>query len=62
MAKKRFFTKVSPRAVEGIRRAYAPTGAKVSAILDPSSGLATVVVETNGDTSEKRKPRQYAAA
>lgn len=42
--KKKFFTGASPKAAEGIRRAYAGTGAKVNAVMDPSSGRVTVVV------------------
>lgn len=41
---KKFFTKASPKAVEGIRRAYSGTGAVVHAKLQ-SDGSATVVVQ-----------------
>ena len=48
--KKKFFTNASPKAVEGIRRAY--SGSKVSAVLDPKTGLATVVVKIADDHRE----------
>lgn len=42
---KKFFTNVSPKAVEGIRKAYSGTPAEVTAVFDPATGQATVVVE-----------------
>jgi hypothetical protein len=58
--KKKFFTKASPKAVEGIRRAYKGTGAKVSAVLDPSTGLATVVVQIPTQEEDRLKRRVAA--
>ena len=55
--KKKFFTNASPKAVEGIRRAY--SGSKVSAVLDPKTGLATVVVKIADD---HREPAHAAEA
>jgi len=54
--KKKFFTKASPKAAEGIRRAYAETGATVKAVMDPKTGLVTVVVTFPNEekTSSKR--------
>ncbi|MBY0519936.1 MAG: hypothetical protein K2P79_05870 [Sphingomonas sp.] len=43
---RKFFTKVSPKAVEGIRRAYPQ--AEVRAKMG-GDGTATVVVTTGGD-------------
>jgi hypothetical protein len=43
--KRKIFTKATPRAAEGIRRAYAGTGAKVTAVIDPHTGQVTVSVD-----------------
>jgi hypothetical protein len=43
--KRRIFTKASPKAAEGIRKAYAKSGATVTAVIDPHTGLATVAVD-----------------
>jgi len=53
--KKKFFTKASPKAAEGIRRAYAGSGAKVSAVMDPKSGLVTVVVTLPDDKAPTKR-------
>ena len=50
--KKIFFTKASPKAAKGIRRAYAAKGAQVSAVLDPRSGTVTVVVSMPDEMRE----------
>lgn len=57
--KKKFFTKASPKAAEGIRRAYAETGATVQAVMDPKTGLVTVVVTL---PDERKAPRKQLVA
>lgn len=51
---KKFFTKVSPRAVDGIRRMYEQRGAEVHAKLQ-NDGTAIVVVTMEDDSSSKRR-------
>ncbi|API58072.1 hypothetical protein BSL82_01150 [Tardibacter chloracetimidivorans] len=60
---KKFFTKVSPKAVEGIRRVFERDGAEVHAQLQ-SDGTAIVVVISpdDGGSSQKRATRQREAA
>lgn len=64
MAKK-FFVNVSPKAAEGIRRAYAKIGAEVHAQVG-SNGQVTVVVIPPSDveiaSSPSRKPRSLEVA
>lgn len=50
------FTHVSPLAVQGIRRAYAASGAVVRALMGPS-GEATVVV-LDGEDGPAKPPRK----
>jgi hypothetical protein len=50
---KKFFTKVSPKAVGGIRRLYEAQGAEVHAKLQ-SDGSAIVVVTMDEKKPEKR--------
>lgn len=62
MAKK-FFVNVSPKAAEGIRRAYAKIGAEVHAQVG-SNGQVTVVVIPPSDVASvpSRKPRSLEIA
>ena len=55
--KRKIFTKATPRAAEGIRRAYADTGATITAVLNPETGLVTVAV----DIPEGRERSRRAA-
>jgi len=68
MAKK-FFVSASPKAVEGIRKAYAGKNAEIHAKLQ-KDGTVMVVVETIDDIARKpkrsggwlkRRPAQVAA-
>ncbi|MBT2246180.1 hypothetical protein [Sphingobium sp. BHU LFT2] len=56
---KKFFTKVSPKAVGGIRRLYEAQGGEVHAKLQ-SDGSAIVVV-TMMDNKDKRRKTPVAA-
>ncbi|WCP14703.1 hypothetical protein sphantq_03152 [Sphingobium sp. AntQ-1] len=56
---KKFFTKVSPKAVGGIRRLYEAQGGEVHAKLQ-GDGLAIVVV-TLAESKEKRRKAPIAA-
>ena len=58
---KKFFTNVSPKAVEGIRRLYESRGAEVHAELQ-SDGTAIVVVYLPESASKKRAKDLAVAA
>ena len=51
--KRKIFTKATPRAVEGIRRLYEGTGARIHAVVDPHTGLVSVSVDIPETQTER---------
>lgn len=55
---KKFFTRVSPRAVEGIRRVYENKGAEVHAKIQADGSSIVVVIMQDSDGEQSRPKRK----